>query len=70
MFYAIVTFGSPSARRPAYVLNLEKAKAHADAAKGTGTCTAARVIECPSRVLALTADISRMRPGERTVYEA
>lgn len=70
MFYAIVVFGAPSARRPGYVLNLDKAKAHADAAKGSGTCTAARVIECPTRVMAITADISRVRPGERVAYIA
>ena len=66
--YAVVCFGTPTTRVPSYIRSLEKAKRVADLARGTGTCTVARVMECDTLELAKTADISRTRDGERTIY--
>lgn len=66
--YAVVCFGSPAVKVPAYTRSLSRAKKLADAARGSGTCTTARVLECDTVALAKSADISRVRAGERTVY--
>lgn len=72
--YTVVTSGCPAPNRDVppvrWTRNLERAKARADACKGTGTCMEARVLEVPSPGAARTADISRLREGERTVYFA
>lgn len=66
--YAIVTFGRPAARTLRWTSNINRAIRAAEAAKGTGTCTAARVIECATPALAKTADIGDTRPGEAVVH--
>ncbi len=68
--YAVVCFGSPAVKVPAFTRSLERAKRIASAAKGTGTCNAARVLECDTVTLAKSADISRIRSGERTIFSA
>ena len=69
--YAVVTFGSPAPfARQRWTRDEATARKLADACKGTGTCTCARVLECDTLALARSADISQTRPGERTVYEA
>jgi hypothetical protein len=67
--FAVVTFGTPvgGPNRTIYRTE-ERARKAAALAKGTGTCTDARVIACASRFLAATADISVCREGERTVW--
>ncbi len=71
MYYAIVTFGSPAPfRRQRWTKNLERAKRLAQTCKGSGSCTDARVLECESRALARTCDISLIREGERCIYMA
>jgi hypothetical protein len=70
MVYKVVTFGHPMGKRPRYRLSEALAIRDAEAAKGTGTCTAARVYECDTRSLALSADIAVVRRGERIVYSA
>ena len=69
-YYAVVCFGSPAVRVPSVCRTLEAAKRAAAKARGTGTCTTARVIECDTLALARTADIGRTRAGERTVHSA
>lgn len=69
MRYAIVYFGRPA------VIRRERATraaaiSVAKLAKGTGTCTVARVYECDTVALARTADISEVRHGERVIFEA
>jgi hypothetical protein len=73
MFHTVVTFGSP--RRPiqSYFSGRDaefRARQAAQEAKGTGSCSAARVYECDTRKLAITADISEVRAGERVVHNA
>ncbi len=68
--YKVVTFGCPRTRRALYRQTEAAARRDADAAKGTGTCTDARVYECDTLDLAKTADISELRRGERIVYHA
>jgi len=62
--YAVVTFGWPTNHIGYYYLNEQRARDVADEAKGTGSCTNARVHECESRKLAISADISQIREGE------
>ena len=71
-YFAVVTFGSPSrsVQLGHYYRTLARAYRAADAAMGTGSCTAARVYECDTRDLARTADISKIRKGESHVYSA
>lgn len=70
-WYRVVTFGSPrAANYPAYRRSEALARGDASAAMGTGTCTSARVYECDTRALALSADISVVRGRERIVYHA
>lgn len=72
--YTVVTFGWPSPSRDVptfrWTRNLERAKRLADACKNTGTCMDAVVMEVPSPGAARSADISRLRDGERFVYWA
>ena len=68
--YVVVTFGIPGETRPTYRLSVDMAKKDAIKAKGSGRCTAARVYECNTRALALTADISKVRNGERVIFNA
>lgn len=68
MYYAVVTFGSPSTDMPAFRRSLSKATADARAAIGSGSCSAARVYACASARLARTADISEVRVGEQIVW--
>lgn len=70
MKYAIVYFGSPSGRTVRLSAFLSVAKRMAVQAKGSGSCSAARVYECDTLALARTADISVIRNGERVVFEA
>lgn len=65
MWYAICTFGTSP--KQTVFRNLDRAKIAARGAVGRGSCTTARVYQCESRALAMTADISRVRPGERIV---
>lgn len=69
-FYKVVTFGTSSTWYPAYRRSLRLAMRDANAAKGSGTCTNARVYECDTLTLARTADISEVRDGENVVYNA
>lgn len=69
-YYTVVTFGSPAADYPRYRRSETAAIQDADAAMGSGTCTNARVYECDSLAIALSADISEVRSGERIVYSA
>ena len=69
MRYAIVYFGCPSVIRRGSATR-DAAISVAKLAKGTGTCTAARVYECETLSLARSADISIVRPGERVIFEA
>ncbi len=68
MYYAVVTFGSPSTDTPMFRRSLSKAIADARAAIGSGSCSAARVYSCATIQLARTADISEVRPGEQIVW--
>ena len=65
-YYAVVCFGTPAFKfkvaRSYRTLN--RAKRAAELARGTGSCTVARVMECDTLELAKTADISRTRDGE------
>jgi hypothetical protein len=67
-YYAVVTFGRPARKQQNYRVSADAAKQDASEFVGTGTCTAARVYECDTKTLALTADISRVRDGERVIY--
>lgn len=69
MRYSIVYFGRPN-NLTRGSNSKEKAIAIANEAKGSGTCTAARVYECETLCLARTSDISVVRQGERVVFEA
>lgn len=69
-FYTVVCFGSPTRGKGQRVTSEENARAQANAAKGSGSCTSALVYECDTRKLAMTADISERRDGERVVYSA
>lgn len=68
--YSIVTFGRPSAYTPKTCADLDRAIAYARRAKGSGSCSDARVYECESRSLASSADIAEVRDGERVVWSA
>ncbi len=68
--YAVVTFGTPAVNIPKVFTSLELARAAALRAKGSGSCNNAHVLECDSRALARTADMSEVRSGERTVFLA
>jgi predicted metal-binding protein len=65
MFYSVVTFGNAPSRK--VFTSVDRAKAAAARAVGVGSCSTARVYECESRDMAKTADISRVRRGERIV---
>jgi hypothetical protein len=65
MFYSVVTFGTAPARK--VFATADRAKAAAAKAVGVGSCSTARVYECETRELAKTADISRVRRGEKIV---
>ena len=67
-WYAVATFGKPTTRLISFYRDLDQAIAAAKKAKGTGTCTTARVIRCPSRRRAQAANLSKLQPGERVVY--
>ena len=69
MRYAIVYFGSPAVIRRERATKDAAIKV-ATLAKGTGSCTVARVYECDTVALARSADISVVRFGERVVFEA
>ncbi len=69
MRYAIVYFGRPD-RIIRSMATEHGARTVAQRAKGTGTCTAARVYECETVAMARTANISVIREGERVVFEA
>lgn len=69
MRYAIVYFGRPS-RLIRSTATERAAISFAQHAKGTGTCTVARVYACGTVALAKTADISTVRDGERIIFEA
>lgn len=65
--YAIVYWGSPlHVIRTA--TTAARAIAAAKSAIGTGNCTLARVYECQTKRLAKTASISRVRDGERIIW--
>ncbi len=70
MRYAIVYFGHPAGKIVRGSATLEGAKATANKAKGTGSCSCARVYGCDTLALARTADISVIRNGERVVFAA
>lgn len=70
MYYAITTFGCPSVSTSKITRDIDQAIRTANRAKGSGSCTAARVYECDSRKLAASVDISEIRQGERIVYSA
>ncbi len=70
MRYAIVYFGAPAGPIARGRNTLHGAVGVAKKAKGTGSCTCARVYECDTLALARTADISAVRDGERVVFEA
>lgn len=70
MRYAIVYFGSPEKLVGRTCATERRAIWLAKSAKGTGSCTAARVYACDTVALANTADISVIRDGERVVFEA
>lgn len=69
-YYVAVTFGCPSKDCMPATYRTDERRAYQDArrAKGTGTCTAARVYECDTLTLARTASISEIRAGERCIY--
>lgn len=69
MRYAIVYFGRP-ARMVRSTATERAAISFAQHAKGTGSCTTARVYACDTVALAKTADISIVRDGERIIFEA
>ena len=69
MRYAIVYFGRPS-RLIRSTATERAAISFAQHAKGTGTCTVARVYACDTVALAKTSDISTVRDGERIIFEA
>lgn len=69
-YYAIVTFGTPGRRLPKVTRSLDRAKRYAQSAKGSGTCSAARVYQCDSQGIARSADISEVRDGEKIVFHA
>lgn len=58
MYYAIVTFGSPSRRYRKVHESLDSATAAACHLRGTGTCTTVRVQAHDTRAKAAAADIS------------
>jgi hypothetical protein len=55
--FKVVTFGSPDVALKSYYKSERAAVVAAQRAKGTGACTAARVVRC-TRVEARSADIS------------
>ena len=71
-YYTTVTFGSPSSHlsRPKDYSSEPAAIKYANEAKGSGSCTDARVLECDTLELASTADISEIRPGEKCIFKA
>jgi hypothetical protein len=69
MRYAIVYFGTPSVIRRGSA-TLDAAISVARSAKGTGSCSCARVYACDTLALARTADISVVSPGERVAFKA
>ena len=71
--YTVVTFGSPRLTEDhafGWTRDFDKAVQKASAAKGSGTCTSARVYECSNVSMARTADISTVRDGERIAFSA
>jgi len=70
MYYAVVTFGLPSPSCRKVHQSLKVAGDVAREVKGTGTCTAAHVLECPTRQSARDADISVVARGQKTVLAA
>ena len=66
-FYTVVTFGAPARRLASLYPSEERATSAARTAKGSGSCSAARVYECDTAQLARTADISEVRAGERVI---
>jgi len=62
MFYAVVTFGTSP--KKTIFNNKEEAKEAANDAIGKGSCSVARVMECPTLQMAKTADISIVRKNE------
>lgn len=65
--YAIVYWGRPR-RMIRTAVTADRAMFYAQSAIGTGSCTLAKVYECETDVLAKTADISRVRAGERIIW--
>jgi hypothetical protein len=69
-FYSVVTFGSPTTHIGSFYRTAEAACRVADRAKGTGSCTTARVVGCSTRRAARDADISLTWCARQTVYQA
>jgi len=65
--YAIVYWGRPR-RMIRTSATADGAISYAKSAIGTGICTLAKVYECETDSLAKTADISRVRAGERIIW--
>ena len=51
-FYAIIAEGEPAYKLPGLTYSFDRAKRLADEAKGSGSCTAAKVMEATSRISA------------------
>ena len=68
--YAVVTFGWASTRIASFYTSKRRACTAASKAKGSGTCTEARVHACTSAAQAKTAGIGCMRDGEEIIYSA
>lgn len=69
-FYAIVTFGNPASDFRRVTNSRGEAINNARKAKGSGSCTVARVYQCPNLKMAQTADLGRLRRSEYCIFDA
>jgi len=67
MHYAVVTWGTPTTKLASYYRSEKQARVAATAARGTGTCTGARVHSCASRAQAKSAVLGVTREGESCI---
>ena len=69
-FYSVVTFGVPVSDFRRVTTSRGEAINNARKAKGSGSCTLARVYQCPNLKMAETADLGRLRRSEYCIFDA
>lgn len=69
-YFGIATFGTPAVPVHQHYTDEDLARQHAREAKGTGSCSAAKVYASHNSLLASSCDISEVRPGERIIFVA